>query len=92
MEAQPEVITKDRVIQVSIFVLTMLSMTFVNVPILGPYAPIVGILVQPFWLYESYSKKQWGIFLLAIYIFGTWIFGLYSHIALGSYSGLSQLF
>lgn len=85
-------ITKDKVIQTTIFTLTMLSMTFVNIPILGPFAPFVGILVQPFWLYESYSKKQWGIFALAIYISCTWIFGIYSHAMLGSYSGLSQLF
>ena len=92
MEVTAALITKDRFIQTSIFVLTMLSMTFVNVPALAAFAPFVGLIVQPFWLYESWSKKQWGIFGLALYISCTWIFGIYSHAILRSYSGLSQMF
>jgi hypothetical protein len=35
---------------------------------------MLGLLTQPFWLYSSYSAKQWGILALCVwYTYSYWI-------------------
>lgn len=45
---------------------------------LRKYAPIFGILGQPFWFYTSYVNGQWGIFVLTIFYAYAWSIGLYN--------------
>lgn len=42
------------------------------------YAPIVGIVTTPFWMYSSYSSKQWGVLTLNIFIGIIYIYGFYN--------------
>lgn len=38
------------------------------------YAPILGLLSQPFWFYTTWKAQQWGIFGLSfIYAYSWWI-------------------
>ena len=40
------------------------------------WAPILGLIGQPFWFYSSYVAEQWGIFALSImYTYG-WAKGI----------------
>lgn len=43
------------------------------------YGPILGIISQPLWFYESYKAKQWGIFILTIGYTISWIIGIYKY-------------
>lgn len=63
-------------IQVLIFLLTSLAITFVNIKSVACFAPVFGVMVQPLWFYETFTKKQWGMFILSIYFTCMWIYGL----------------
>ena len=43
------------------------------------YAPILGLLSQPLWFYESYKAEQWGIFILSFGYTASWGLGLYNY-------------
>lgn len=36
------------------------------------YAPLFGLLGQPFWFYSSYVSHQWGTFLLCFLFSAIW--------------------
>lgn len=36
----------------------------------------LGLSSQPFWLWETYTAGQWGMFLLAVFYTGAWARGL----------------
>jgi hypothetical protein len=40
------------------------------------FAPIFGLLGQPFWFYSSYEANQWGAFVLCFFFTAAWIKGL----------------
>jgi hypothetical protein len=40
------------------------------------FAPIFGLLGQPFWFYASYIADQWGAFILCFFFTAAWIKGL----------------
>jgi hypothetical protein len=40
------------------------------------YAPVFGLLSQPFWFYSSYVAEQWGIFFLSVLYTWSWIKGI----------------
>jgi hypothetical protein len=40
------------------------------------FAPIFGLLGQPFWFYASYTADQWGAFILCFFFTAAWIKGL----------------
>lgn len=69
--------TLEDVIQLLIILSGGLAILFtqqVKYPILNKYAPIIGMVGQPFWLYTSYTNHQWGIFVLSIvYAYAWWI-------------------
>ena len=44
----------------------VLSIFLLSTKTYAIFGYIVIILSQPFWMYESYNKKQWGIFVLSI--------------------------
>ena len=43
------------------------------------WAPIVGIVGQPFWLYVTFKSGQWGMFALSAWYTWSWIKGLRNH-------------
>ncbi len=40
---------------------------------------IFGIASQPFWLYETFAEKQWGMFALSIWYCISWGQGIYNY-------------
>jgi hypothetical protein len=54
-------------IQSILLVLGVVSIFLLSYPHLMNWGFIVILLAQPVWLYETYIKKQWGIFILAIF-------------------------
>lgn len=49
---------------------------------LEPWACIVGLIGQPFFLYCTYRSRQWGMFLLSVLYTGAYFAGLW-HFWLG---------
>ena len=43
------------------------------------YGFIVGICGQPFWLYASYTSKQLGVFIVAVWFTFSYIRGIRNH-------------
>ena len=43
------------------------------------YGYIVGLLGQPFWFYETYTKEQYGILILTIFYTYSWSMGIYNY-------------
>lgn len=37
------------------------------------YAPLFGLLGQPFWFYASYIANQWGAFILCFFFTIAWL-------------------
>lgn len=68
----------EKFIQTCILILSALAiyLTQQSNSELSAYAPILGLLSQPFWFYETYHKKQWGMFILSIFITYSWILGV----------------
>lgn len=46
---------------------------------LKKYAPILGLLAQPFWFYTTWKAQQWGIFGLSFLYAYSWWVGFKSH-------------
>jgi len=42
------------------------------------YAPIFGLLSQPFWFYASFTAGQWGIFAISFVYAYAWCRGFYN--------------
>lgn len=40
------------------------------------WAPIIGLLAQPFWLYATWKAAQYGIFLLSFVYAAGWARGI----------------
>ena len=43
---------------------------------LKKFAPIVGLISQPFWIYATYNANQWGMFILSIFYILIWCIGI----------------
>ena len=43
------------------------------------YGYVIGLLSQPFWLYETWSAGQVGMFVLSVVYTFMWIRGIYNH-------------
>ena len=41
---------------------------------------LLGLCGQPFWLYLTATKEQWGIFALCLWYTYSWCQGVYHHI------------
>lgn len=48
-------------------------------PKLRRWAPILGLIGQPFWIYSSWKAQQWGIFVLCFLYTWGWARGLKTH-------------
>lgn len=42
------------------------------------WAPVFGLLAQPFWFYATWQAEQWGIFALSFLYAASWIRGLWT--------------
>ncbi len=40
------------------------------------FAPILGLIGQPFWFYSAWAAEQWGIFALCFLYTASWLRGL----------------
>lgn len=40
------------------------------------FAPIFGLLGQPFWFYSSFVADQWGAFVMCFFFTAAWIKGV----------------
>lgn len=58
----------EQIIQVMIAVTGCLSLCLVTRENqkLNKWAPVVGLIGQPFWLYTSFIEGEWGIFILSV--------------------------
>jgi hypothetical protein len=43
------------------------------------WAPIWGLIGQPFWFIATYRAEQWGMFALSIAFTVCWLRGLHTH-------------
>ena len=43
------------------------------------WAPILGLMAQPFWFYATFTAEQWGIFALSFFYTWAWLVGLRNH-------------
>lgn len=68
----------EKTIQITIAILTSLSILFTQLSndSLNELAPLIGLSAQPFWFYETYIKKQWGMFIVTIFTTMAWIIGI----------------
>ena len=48
-------------------------------PALEKYAPVIGLLSQPFWLYETYTAGQHGMFFNSCLITVVWMIGIHKY-------------
>ena len=68
------------IIQVIIFTMTASSIWFVSRKEKWMrWGYIIGLLVQPLWLYTSYVSEQWGIFSLCFFYIYSWSMGIYNY-------------
>lgn len=42
------------------------------------WAPVFGLIGQPFWFYSAWETQQWGIFVLCVLYTLTWAKGFYN--------------
>lgn len=40
-------------------------------------APIIGLMVQPFWIISAIGPKQYGVMLTSVFFSGMWMFAVY---------------
>lgn len=43
------------------------------------WAPVFGLLGQPFWFYTAYKAQQWGVFMLCVLYGLNWLRGFWNH-------------
>jgi len=41
---------------------------------------VLGLCAQPFWMYSTYVGGLWGMFLVSIFITGSYVYGIINHI------------
>lgn len=41
------------------------------------WAPVVGLISQPFWFYATYHSRQWGVFAVSFLYTAAWLRGFY---------------
>lgn len=43
------------------------------------WAPVFGLIGQPFWMYATWSSQLWGVLLLTVIYTIAWMRGVYVH-------------
>jgi hypothetical protein len=52
---------------------------FAQKPKIQKWGFIVGLSAQPFWIMETFSKEQWGIFLISWWYAFSYCLGIYRY-------------
>lgn len=67
--------------QIAIFALGITAITCTNMrsPKIRRWAPIAGLISEPFWLYTAIKHTQWGIAAMAFIYMAMWGYGVYIH-------------
>lgn len=60
----------------AVFGLSALAMALGKNPRLRKWAPIVGLLGQPFWLWFALRVDAWGLFAISLAYTGVYVFGV----------------
>jgi len=68
-------------IQIIIFVTESVAMWLSQQPKVEwqKYAPIIGLIGEPFWIYDSYTNQSWGVLGLSLIYTYIWYVGLKTH-------------
>lgn len=71
----------DIFIQLAIALTGMIAIWITQQPdkLLYRYAPILGLVGQPFWFHATYSAEQWGMFILCFGYTYAWFIGFKRH-------------
>lgn len=66
-------------VQFFIAVFGSLAILLTQVPHAGckKYAPLIGLIGQPFFHYDSFIDQKWGMFFLSIVVSLSWLYGMY---------------
>lgn len=67
-------------VQGGIVVLSVCAIWMVNDGRAGVrrWAPLVGLLGQPFWFLATWQAEQWGMFAITFVYTGAWVRGLWT--------------
>lgn len=63
---------------VAFFGFVAIFLTQVESEKLKRYAPVFGLISQPFFLFSTLEAEQWGMFLLSVAYTFAWLFGIYN--------------
>ena len=67
------------IIQVFIFLFSCSAIWFVGrTEKWGRWGYVLGLCGQPFWLWVTFSNKQWGMFCLCLFYSYSWGQGIYN--------------
>lgn len=67
-------------VQIMIFFLSAASIWFVSRREKWKrWGFIIGLVSQPFWLYETYMSEQWGMFAVSVFYTYSWCQGIYNY-------------
>lgn len=67
------------IIQISVLIFGSLAIWLVysQNTLIARWAPVFGLVSQPFFLIATYQAQQWGMFILAVFFTVSWIRGIY---------------
>ncbi len=60
---------------IAVFGLSAIFLTNDHRPTCKKWAPVMGLLSQPFWFYTTYVHEQWGIFFMSFVYAYFWLRG-----------------
>lgn len=63
---------------IAIFGVTAVALTQSVLESRRRWAPVFGLIGQPFWFYSAWETQQWGIFALCVLYTLTWAKGFYT--------------
>ncbi len=66
-------------IAIGVFGLFAIAFAMAGDPNYRRFAPLLGLLTQPFWFYATISAEQWGMVFLCICYTVVWGIGFYNH-------------
>lgn len=63
----------------ALFGLSAMYMSLGNDPVLRQWAPVVGLMAQPFWAWFSWEKRAWGVGVQVLAYTAVYMRGIYLH-------------
>ncbi len=64
---------------IATFGLAAILLVYANNPRLARWAPVFGLLSQPFWIVSAWQAEQWAIIGLAVFYVYGWAKGIKKH-------------